>query len=108
MNLSYRRILVDRCGNGTICIRVDRQHDALMAPLPGQVLESDQGRWLVVRWPQHSYRNGSRVAEHVFEIEEFENRAATMLCIADLQLKLGSITRTQLRTSAWKSPLAWR
>jgi hypothetical protein len=73
--------------NGTIRIRVERKYDALMAGLPGRVLDSDEGRWLVLRRPQHSYRDGSRVAEHVFEIEEFENRTATMLRIADLELK---------------------
>lgn len=72
---------------GTIEIRATRDHDALMAALPGRVVDSDEGRWLVVKRPQYSYQDGARVAEHLFEIEEFENRAATMLRIADLELK---------------------
>ncbi|MDP1572025.1 MAG: hypothetical protein Q8L86_18670 [Vicinamibacterales bacterium] len=72
--------------NGTITIRATRDHDALMAALPGRVLDSDEGRWLVVRRPRYSFQDASRIAEHVFEIEEFENRAATMLRIADLEL----------------------
>lgn len=73
--------------NGTIRIRIGREHDALMAALPGQILDSDEGRWRVVSRPQHSFQEGSRFAQHVFRIEEFENRAATMLQIADLELK---------------------
>lgn len=73
--------------NGTVRVRAPRKHDSLMASLPGRVLESDDGRWLVVNRPQYSYQDGSSVSEHVFEIEEFENRAATMLRIADLELK---------------------
>lgn len=72
--------------NGIVRVRIQRKHDALMAALPGRVLESDEGLWLVVRRLQHSYQDGSRVAEHVIEIEEFENRVATMLRIANLEL----------------------
>jgi hypothetical protein len=73
--------------NGKMRIRITREHDGLMAALPGRVLNSDEGRWFVRKRPQHSYREGSRTAEHVFEIEEFENRVATMLRISDLELK---------------------
>jgi hypothetical protein len=73
--------------NGTVRVRLERTYDELMAALPGRVLESDEGQWLVLERPMHSYRDGSRVTEHVLEMEEFENRAATMLRIADLELK---------------------
>lgn len=72
--------------NGTVRVRVPRRQDSLMASLPGQVLESDDGPWLVVNRPQYSYEEASSISEDVFEIEEFENRAATMLRIADLEL----------------------
>lgn len=71
---------------GAITVRVDRRHDGLMATLPRRVIESDEGRWLVVRRTQHSFNDRSRVAEHMFEVEEFENRAVTLLKIADLSL----------------------
>lgn len=73
--------------NGTIEIHATRDRDGLMEALPGRVLDSDEGRWRVAGRAQYSYQDGSRFATHVFEIEEFENRAATMLRIADLELK---------------------
>lgn len=67
-------------------IRARREHDALMEALSGRVIDSDEGRWLVVSRPQYSYHDGSTIAEHVFEIEEYENRVANMLRVADLPL----------------------